>query len=456
MPIDWRSPRASYIVLDVEGQQFDFFHDYSVVLDLLSPGGEFHFSASQIPSKRGVRTSLGERGLVKGRKVQLRLVTPLGTSLQHTGRLYEIVTETARKGGSTCQVTVRSAMFPLVHADAVRNFSVENITFADLIHTVAAPFGFAPSDITIDQDASRNLMTGKPTPGTKLSPRAPLDIETMKIDQAGPNAGENAYAFLTRHARRFGLLIWETPEGKIVVGRPDYEQPARYEIRCLQGIRGKDNNAKSIRRRESFSQRPSEVHVYGKSHGGDYTRSSVHEVAYDNEVREAGIFAPVTVHDQNAKDATQARERAEWELGRRRQTADVVQVLLARHCASDGTAYAIDTIANVRYDVAGLDGPMYVTKREFHASKQGGSETTLTLVPRYSISIGEGIFSAAKSSGKFDQSRGTPTDVVADDSPYAWMKDGDWLIAAKGPNTNFVEAGDPNSTIPGVVTTVRK
>lgn len=419
----------------------------------MQPGGEFHFAASHIPGKRGVREGLGSQGVAPGRNVKLRCVTPYASTLQHTGRIYDVAYETTRKGGSTVNVTVRSAMHPLVHADAVPNFGIENVTFADVIRTVAAPFGFAPSDITLDQDAARNLLTGKAASGAKLTSKAPLDIEALKVDQAQPNAGENAFAFLRRHAQRFGLLIWETADGKIVVGRPNYEQPPQYEIRALQGIRGTTNNAKQIRRRVGFSQRPSAVHVYGKSHGGDFTKTSVHEVVYDNEVRAAGIYAPVTIHDSNAKDATQARERGEWELGRRRQTADVVSVLLRGHCSiPDGAVYAIDTIANVLYDVGGLNGPMYVTRRTLHATRGGGAETTLDLVPKYAISLGEGITSTPKQS--YDRAHGV-TEVVGDDSPYASMRDGGWLLVDL-PTSNIVPADDPRTGLPGVVTTVRR
>lgn len=30
MPIDWRSPNATRVVVEVDGIQFDFFHDYTV------------------------------------------------------------------------------------------------------------------------------------------------------------------------------------------------------------------------------------------------------------------------------------------------------------------------------------------------------------------------------------------------------------------------------------------
>ena len=108
-------------------------------------------------------------------------------------------------------------------------------------------------------------------------------------------------------------------------------------------------------------------------------------------MRATGIFAPLTVHDDKARDATQARERGQWELGRRKQTSDVVSMLVPRHCAQDGTVYAIDTVANVQYDAAGVDASMYVVRRTFQASQSAGTETSIDMVPKGSIVLGEGV-----------------------------------------------------------------
>lgn len=390
MPINWKSPRASYILLDVDGTQFDFFRDYHVSIDLLSPGGQFDFAASLIPGKRGVRESLGPKGLAYGRKVALRLVTQYGTTLQHTGRIYDVDYELTRKNGSLIHVVVRDHMHPLVHADAVPAMSMDGATLSDVFIRTIALFGFSAKDVTIDTDAARNLMTGRPAAGVTLSSQAPINLEDYKVDQALPNAGENAFTFLSRHARRFGLLIWGTADGRIVLGRPNYSQKARYTFLAKGGFKGVANNVKSIRRRLSMSQRPSEVHVYGKTFGGDFSRSAIHEVVYDDEIRGI-VYMPVTMQDHNARDATQARERGQYEIGKRRQTADVVTVQLARHCAPDGTVYAIDTIGDVQFDAAQVDAGMYVVRRTFTASQSAGTETTLDLVRKNSIVLGEGV-----------------------------------------------------------------
>jgi prophage tail gpP-like protein len=390
MPIDWKSPNATNVVVEIDGVVFDFFHDYHVGIDLLNPGGEFHFVASQIPGKRGVRENLGPKGLSPGRKARVSVVTQYATTLQHTGRIYDVTYEAAPKQGSLVRVIVRDHMHALVQADAMPSLSLDNASLADVIKSVAAPFGFSSSTISIDTDASRSILTGKAVGGARLSAQAPVDLESYKVDQALPNAGESGFSFITRHARRFGLLVWGTPDGKLVVGRPNYTQKPLYEFVLKQGNKGVANNVKRGSRHLSFAQRPSEIHVYGKTFGGDFSRSHVHEVVYDEEVRAAGIYAPITVHDHNARDSAQARERGAYELGKRKQTSDVVQMTMRGHCGIDGAVYAIDTIGNVQFDSANVDAGMYLTKRTFTGGKASGRETTVMLVPKNSIVLGEG------------------------------------------------------------------
>jgi len=387
-----KAANASYILLDVDGVQFDFFSDYTVQSDLLQPGGEFHFGAALISSSRGVRANLGPKGLAPGRKVALRLVTPKGQTLQHTGRIYDVQYEVARKTGSTILVVVRDHMHGLVHGDALPDLAIEGMTFADVVKAITRKYGFADSDVTVNSDAARSLVTGKPAAGATLSAQAPIDLEAYKVDQAMPQAGENAYAYLARHARRFGLLVWGSADGKVIIGRPNYTQKPAYRFQLIASATGGvSNNVQSFRRRLSMSQRPSEVHVYGKSHGGDWYRTQIHEIVSDDEVKAAGIYAPITVHDNAARDATQARERGRYEIGKRRQTSDVVSVSLARHAADDGTVYGVDTMADVYVPSASVDASMYVVRRTFSCAFGTGTETTLDLVPKNSIVLGEGI-----------------------------------------------------------------
>jgi prophage tail gpP-like protein len=221
----------------------------------------------------------------------------------------------------------------------------------------------------------------------KLRYTAVSTLNTLPIDKAKPHAGESVYAFLHRHAIRFNLLIWGTADGKIVFGKPNYDQAPIYNIVCRQGDTSPQNNAESISRVENIEHRPSEIHVYGHSVGGDFARSPIHSVVFDPFIQAMGLYRPITIHDNSARTKEDADQRANYELCMRRQTADVVKVTMKGH-AQNGYVFAIDTVANVDWPAGGISGPMYVIRRTFTRSKEQGTHTILDLVPLNSIVLG--------------------------------------------------------------------
>jgi prophage tail gpP-like protein len=289
----------------------------------------------------------------------------------------------------------RDHLAAIVDSDVAPSLALEDVTYADVIRRVlVAPRPgmsdgyFAAKDVIIDNDANRVLLTGKAAAGTKLSDNAPRALETLKIDQARPRAGESIYQYLARHAIRFGILVWGTADGKIVFSRPNYAQKPLYSVRARRGAAGADNNAESIARHRTTRGRPSEVRVFGHAHGSNWFASGVHASAFDDELVSAGVYALLTVHDNNARSDAEALQRAKLELSRRKQNADVIHVELAGHAAEDGSIYAIDTMADVAWDDGGIAEARYVARRTFH--KSGGKSTTqLELLPKNAIALGD-------------------------------------------------------------------
>src|SRR5207253_1426485 len=119
-------------------------------------------------------------------------------------------------------------MAPIIDADVPPSIALKNVTFHDLAIARLRPFGIFEKDIVLDNDTNRALLTGKASAGTTLSKDTPARLEDLKLEKAKGQAGESVYAFLSRHARRFGLLIWGTADGKVVFGRPNYEQKPLY------------------------------------------------------------------------------------------------------------------------------------------------------------------------------------------------------------------------------------
>lgn len=393
------SLERTFVFIEIDGETFDWWEDYSVTHHLLAGCATFQMHAPALPrddeGRGNQQPDLDARGLKRGQRIKVYVKTPKSDRpvLVLTGYIDDVELSEGRDGAKVT-VTGRCHLSPIVDSDVPASLGLENVSLATAIKRVLTtklpgqPTAFfKESDLLIDNDAGRVLATGKPSAGTVLSANAPKDLDQYKVDQIKPHPGETIYAFLTRHAQRFGLLVWGTPDGKIVFGRPNYNQKALYELRLRQGLRGAENNC-DLRRHTSFKHRPSEIHVYGHSHGGDHMRSKIHAIAYDTEVAEAGLWRMLTVHDNNARTKEQAEQRAKFEMSQRRQTGDVLHAHLEGHGGDDGAIYAIDTLASVQWDKGALFEDRYVVGRTLHCDKFRGTHCEMELVPKGSIALG--------------------------------------------------------------------
>lgn len=389
--------QETLIFLRVGGEQFDFWTEYTCGASIFEPDSPFEFSAPII-SDRELREVNGIN-LVPGKVVQVYVRTPSNRPkavLQYVGIIDTVKYVASREGGAMLHVTGRNHLAPIVDSDVLPNFSVENVTFAEVIKRVLvtpAPgngFGYySQSQIIINNDANRSLLTGNPKAANALSKNAPPQLETLKIDQAKPRAGETVYQYLHRHATRMGLMIWGTGDGKIVFGRPNFDQQPLYSIAMRRNQRGVDNTAKAWAYSRSYAHRASEIHVYGHSHGGDSMRSPIHAVVKDQEIIDSGLYRPVTIHDNCARTVAQAEQRGRLELAKRLQSANQLTVKVQGHGA-DGSTWAPDTIVSLFCDDLGMvDEQRYIVARTFTRSRDHGTETTLHIVPKNSIPLGE-------------------------------------------------------------------
>lgn len=393
--------KVSRIFIEVGGEQFDAWTDMSMSADILSHDDPWTFHVP-VTSTSYTARAVQEAGLQPGARVRIFVHTPWNSkaTLQSTGVIDDLSWDESLEHGCVLTVTGRGPLAQIIDSDMMPSIAKENATFKRVILDVltTAPKNargfyakgyFAASDIIVSNDAGRNLITGKASAGVTLTKEAPVELESIKVDQAKPHAGETVIQFLQRHAVRFGLLIWATADGKVVFGRPNYDQPTIARLTCRRGKAGVANNVKSIKRRLSVKHRASEINVYGHSFGHDQLASPTHAVVYDEEMLALGLYRPLTVHDNNARDGQQALSRARFELSKRLQTADVVSVTVAGYATENGAIWAIDTLVDVDWDGGDVHEPMYVAKRTFTRSRSGGSETHLELIRKGSITVGD-------------------------------------------------------------------
>lgn len=388
MPIYDATKAQIFLCVGPREEVFDYWTDCHVEDSLLDASCGAMFHSPVIPDVND-RSVLVSRGLVKGALATIKTRSRSGNDTPvMQGRIDDVVYQTSREHGSNVTVQFGNHMRPIVDSDAPPNVAMVDSTFRDVILTTLAPFGFTADNLRIDNDANRSLLTGKAASGVVLSPQAPHDLTQLKIDKARPHPGETVYTYLERLARRFGLIMWGTADGCIVFGRPNYDQRALYKIVLKTGYASHETNAEWGTRRSSSRHIPSEVQVYGKSHGHDWARADVHAVVKDEATTAAGFYRVRTVSDRNVRTKAEAEHRAKYELSVRKQHAESLQFRMAGF-EQNGALYAIDTIADVDYPVGEAVGPWYVTRRTFTFAREQGGQTLIDLVPKGSIAIGD-------------------------------------------------------------------
>jgi prophage tail gpP-like protein len=307
----------------------------------------------------------------------------VNSRLSLTGRIEINNIPTDAQGGASVRFTVRTKLADALFASARADAKVKNVTLKQWLLELYAPLGYVESDFVFKANVARNLITGK---STKSNQGALPDPDTIKEEQAKVQPPEAIFAAADRHLRRFGLMHWDSPDGKIVVSAPDDEQEPLYHFRCFRGPSGAQNNVLSITHGIDFSEIPSGITVAGsgaKASEG-FVRAKVIAQRIDADVTSAGFVRPVTILAQQVRTTSLAQAAAARELSARSQrknTFDVAADGLSHWDGSGLINYAPDTVADVVSDtVGGALGLYYVHRTSLTRSPQDGDRSQITVL----------------------------------------------------------------------------
>jgi prophage tail gpP-like protein len=262
---------------------------------------------------------------------------------------------------------------------------VVGMTLKQLIVRAIKQHGMTERDVIFRGDVSRNVMTGKPTSGGRI----PKDLEPLKEKEANVQPGETTFQLLARHLRRHGLMIWDGPDGRIVIAAPDDQQEPLYYFRCFRGEDGAANNVTRIARVEDTSGAPTSLYAFGYSGGQSFQRAKVSAGRTNQTLIDAGFaargdakigFRPVLIIDEGIR----TKELAERVVGRelserlRRQDAWAIETygLAYRERPGDDAPYAVDTTCEAVVDsLGGSAGRFYLEELTMRVSPQDGFRT---------------------------------------------------------------------------------
>lgn len=433
-----------YAAIEVGDIFLDAWTSYSFESDLFTPADSFQLSLGiGSSSSRTLRASVDRlsESLRPGARVMLWVGSGAARALQGVGIVDAREVANDADGGTTLAVRGRDLARHLIGSAADPKLYAANDTLVSVARKAVAPWNI---EVTADHVAGRDLRQARVRKeklrrlqdkarslgippqymsekiaasidkGTidfeeltsafsadyvrqhagelgmvPLSGGAPglsaLQIYQLRVKDVRPQSGETVWEYLDRHAQRNGLLMQMDPQGRLVFCGLQYNQQPSYRlVRRIEGRRT-ENNILAGGRRVDHSDIYKTVRVYGRAKGEDKTRSAFKGEATDLSIPDEKTLQ---LYDSSIRSKDDAQTRAEYELAHSKQGSDALDYTVVGH-SSNGLVFATDTIAHVEDQVAGVNGPYYVTARTFTRSTQTGPLTQLKLVPPNSIILRE-------------------------------------------------------------------
>jgi len=332
------------IRLSIGGLAHDTWDGWSVESDLLTPADAFELelhtkNSTRLPDvvKEGAPCSLtldGDRVL--------------------TGQIDEFEHDVSRQGISM-RINGRDGAAPLVDCSAPF-VSMREASLAQILEQVVKPLGAYKVDIRADQAKTRRRVQIEP--------------------------GQTAWEVLLQVAEANGLWPWVEPDGRLIIGGPDYTAaPVGTLVMREDGV---GNNVQRLSVRRSIANRYSQITVLGQhgqytNDGLDTKRAHLRSVIQDETLARRGIFRPKIVVDSSSENQDMATTRARKLLADSRLEGFEIRAIIKGHRADNGQVWNPGQRVIVRSEPHDLDATYFLMSRTLRLSRGEGAITELRL-----------------------------------------------------------------------------
>lgn len=332
------------IRLAIGGVTHAHWSGWSVESDLLTPADAFELElftrdTAALPSV-----------LVEGAPCTLTL----GRDRVLTGQVDEFEHDVSRQD-IAIRITGRDGAAPLVDCSCPF-VSMREASLAEVIDQVVKPLGVTQVEIRAD------------------------NAKTRKRVQIEP--GQSAWEALLQVAEANGLWPWFEPDGRLVVGGPDYTADPVGTL--ILRTDGQGNNVEQLSVRRSIANRFSQITVLGQ-HGQyvdeDYNVQKTHQkaVIQDDTLAKRGIFRPKVIIDSSSESQDMATLRARKLLADSRLEGFEIRAKVMGHRAGNGQVWTPGQRVIVRSEPHGLNATYFLMARTLRLTRSQGSFTELRL-----------------------------------------------------------------------------
>lgn len=372
-----RPARDTVLIESVQGGDFSIVVDratqYEIVTDLTQPSCA-RFEMGDTGTWTAIRDALA---------IGTRFQVSVNDQTRITGRMLTRNLPVSAGAGATVQAVIRTLLADAMFTTVDPGIGVRNATLKDIVLGAFKRMGLTEADFVLRADLARNVLTGRSDPNQPA-----LEIHNLREEEARPQPPESVHAFCERHLSRFSLMMWDAPDGRIVIGRPDDTQSPTYLMTMRRGPAARANNLLSATKTEDYEAVPARLWVYGVGGGKDQSKARV-KFALPDDTLEAVtpvLDRRVVIIDEGIRTQAQAEARARKEMLWKSLAKDSWALEtdgLSYWSGSRVVPYVIDTVADVNVDVAGAaSGPYLLWQVTLRGSATEGHRTTVTGVRR--------------------------------------------------------------------------
>jgi len=330
--------------LAIGGLTHDAWDGWSVESDLLTAADGFEL---ELHSKTSTRLP---SVLAEGAPCSLTL----GRDRILTGQIDEFEHDISRQGVAI-RVNGRDRAAVLVDCSAPF-VAMRDASLAQVIEQVVKPLGISQVEIR----------------ATKAKTRRRIQIEP----------GQTAWEALLQVAEANGLWPWVEPDGRLIIGGPDYTAPPVGALILRED--GVGNNVQRLSVHRSIVNRHSQITVLGQhgqfdNDGLDSKRAHLRSVIQDETLARRGIFRPKVVIDSASENQDMATTRARKLLADSRLEGFEIRAIIMGHRAPNGRVWTPGQRVVVRSEPHDLDATYFLMARTLRLSRGEGAITELRL-----------------------------------------------------------------------------
>ena len=205
-----------------------------------------------------------------------------------------------------------------------------------------------------------------------------------KVKDAKVAPGESVWDFLLRIANKAEMLMWFSPDGMLIVSRPQYEQDPYY-ILSHRPDRPAENNVISASQTLDIDGIPTVLAVHGKARekGKErlpYMALRTSDITYARH----GLYRPMQMKDKDARTKAELEKRAWYAMKGAEKNYHTLSYTVAGH-SQDSRVWTYDQNVKVVDETLDLNDVFHISGYRMTRSRTNASagpqQTTLTLQP---------------------------------------------------------------------------